>query len=143
MRDTRLGAKPEEVPALPAAVQKGAPSRVALAAAFEAFEGAAIQVRGVYEWIERLTRRRTLRDDEAARLWTFAEQTRQLADAVHEDADRLAKILLRQFVSQDGGWELSPAEERDLHEVLAALAKRDAERHASRTEEPAAERDSD
>ncbi len=113
-------------------VPERAPSLVALAAAFEALDAAALQVRSVCEWVERLAGERSLADDEASRLWAFAERTREVADRARGDADRLAGLLLRQFVAADGSWMLSENEERDLHEVLAALALSDSERHASR-----------
>jgi hypothetical protein len=123
----------------PAPLPDKAPSLVALAAAFEALDGAALQVRGVYEWIQRLGSERELRDEEASRLWAFAEKTREVADRVRSDADGLAQILLRQFVAPDGRWMLSEQEWRDLHEVLAALALSDAERHAGQTRHPASD----
>jgi hypothetical protein len=107
-----------------------APSLVALAAAFEGLDAAAIQVRGVCEWVERLAADRQLAGDEASRLWAFAETTRDFAGRIRADADRLAELLRRQFVSVDGAWTLSEREDQELHEVLAALAASDAERHA-------------
>lgn len=105
-----------------------APSLVALAAAFEALNDAALHVTGVREWIERFEGE-PLDDEEAARLWVFAELTRQLSHRVRADADRLAELLVTQFLTEERAWPLTREQEREFHEVLATLSARDADSH--------------
>lgn len=108
-----------------------APSLVALAAAFEALNDAALHVTGVREWIERFEGE-PFDDEEAARLWVFAELTRQLSQRVRADADRLAEILVSQFLTEERAWPLTREQEREFHEVLATLSARDADSHRER-----------
>lgn len=110
-----------------------APSLVALAAAFEALDLAALQVAGVREWLERArAAKRELGDDEALRLWVFVERTRHALKRVADDSDGLAELLLDHFLTNGDGWPLSAEQEKEFHEVLATLAAREAEAHRTR-----------
>jgi hypothetical protein len=105
-----------------------APSLVALAAAFAALDEAALHVTGVREWIERFEGAQ-LEDEEAARLWVFTELTRELSRRIGADADRLAELLVRQFLTEERRWPLTREQEREFHEVLATLSAREADSH--------------
>jgi hypothetical protein len=111
-----------------------APSLVALAAAFEALNKAALHVTGVREWIERFEGE-PLDGEEAARLWVFTELTRQLSRRLRADADQLAELLVSQFLAEGQAWPLTPEQEREFHEVLATLSARDADSHRERLEQ--------
>lgn len=103
-----------------------APSLVALAAAHKALTSAALQVHGVREWMQRYDgQERRLADDEAARLWVFVELTRELIDRLRADSDELAQLLVALFLDEGGRWPLTAEQEREFHEVLAALAARE------------------
>jgi hypothetical protein len=105
-----------------------APSLVALAAAHKALASAALQVRGVREWMQRYDGQvRRLGDEEAVRLWVFIELTREAVERVRADSDELAQILVTLFLNHDGRWPLTDEQEREFHEVLAALAAREAQ----------------
>ena len=112
-----------------------APSLVALAAAFAALDEAALHVTGVREWIERFEGE-PLDDEEAARLWVFTELTRQLSRRIGADADRLAELLVHQFLTEERAWPLTREQEREFHEVLATLSAREAESHHERLANP-------
>jgi hypothetical protein len=113
-----------------------APSLVALAAAFEALDVAALHVAGVREWVERVSAvNYELEDDEAVRLWAFVEQTREAVGRVRDDADRLAALLLEGFLGDRERWPLTPEQEREFHEVLATLGAREAEAHRAEVAE--------
>jgi hypothetical protein len=112
------------------ATDRGAPSLVALAAAFRSLEVAALRVRGVCDRVERLHGQGAeLGDDEAVRLWAFAERTRVVTSRLRQYADDLADMLLMQFFSEGGGWPLTSEQEQEYREVLATLASREAEAH--------------
>ncbi len=112
------------------ATDTGAPSLVALAAAFRSLEIAALRVRGVCDRVERLhAQGPELGDDEAARLWAFAERTRVVTSRLRQYADDLADMLLVQFFAEGGAWPLTSEQEQEYREVLATLASREAEAH--------------
>jgi hypothetical protein len=104
------------------------PSLVALAAAFDELDAAAVYVRGILDWLERFGGdARAITDDEAVRLWAFAERTRELARRINADSDRLTALLLQQFLTEKGEWPLTRDQEREYHEVLAALSAKETE----------------
>jgi hypothetical protein len=112
------------------ATYERAPSLVALAAAFKSLELAALQIRGVCDWVEGLGNEQHEFDrDELIRLWAFAERTRDITSGLRQDADELAHSLVRQYVGDDGAWPLTPEQEEEYHEVLATLASREADSH--------------
>lgn len=105
-----------------------APSLIALAAAYETLTAAALQVRGVVEWMERYDDdARRLDPKEAVRLWVFTERAREVVNRVWTDTEELAQVLVRLFLEPDGSWPFEEAQRSEFHEVLAALAARDAE----------------
>jgi hypothetical protein len=107
-----------------------APSLVALAAAFQELDAGALYVRGVLDWLERLSGNgRAITAAEAVQLWAFAERTRGLAGRIDADTDRLRALLLQQFLTAEGEWPLTQDQEREYHEVLAALSAKEAETH--------------
>jgi hypothetical protein len=107
-----------------------APSLIALAAACESLSAAAVQVRGVREWMQRYDgAARALTPEEATRLWVFTERTRQVVNRVRADTDELADVLIELFLEKDGEWPLSDEQRREYHEVLAALAAREVQEH--------------
>jgi hypothetical protein len=110
--------------------EKGAPSLVALAAAFRSLEVAALRVRGVCDRVEGLQRQGAeLGGDEAVRLWAFAERTRVATARIAQYADDLVDMLLAQFSAEGGWWPLTSQQEQEYRELLATLASREAEVH--------------
>jgi hypothetical protein len=54
---------------------------------------------------------------------------RQTIRRLEFESARLAELLTKSFLQQDGAWPLTPEQERQYHEVQAALAAGEAERH--------------
>jgi hypothetical protein len=117
------------------------PSLVALAVASAELETAATYVGGVRDWLERNgSPGGPPTAEQFVALWAFATRTHNRANALAEDAQRVTELLARAYFAADGSWPLSPEQEREFHEVLAALATREVEEHGA-TAPPAAPAD--
>jgi len=120
------------------AIPDNVPSLVALAVASAELETAATYVGGVRDWLERNgSPAGAPTAEQFVALWAFAMRTHDRADALARDAQRVTALLARAYFAPDGSWPLSPEQEREFHEVLAALAAREVEEHGAGAE-PAA-----
>jgi hypothetical protein len=119
------------------------PSLVALAVASTELEAAATYVGSVRGWLERNgSPAGASTAEQFVALWAFATRTQARADALARDAQAVTVLLARAYFGPDGNWPLSPDQEREFHEVLAALAAREVEEHRTPAEPtaPAEER---
>lgn len=104
------------------------PSDVALAAASGSLDLAKLQLTGVRESLERLANE-PLPASAAVRLWAFVQSARDTAHRFDVESEKLAQLLLSCFLRDDGAWPLTEQQQREYHEILAALATREANAH--------------
>jgi hypothetical protein len=121
--------EPPEEPEQEVEPAPDAMSNVTLAAAARTFELAADDLMGVRESLERAAHARVLTADEIVPLWVHVQRARETARRLDAEAERLANLLMKAFLTDEGRWPLTSEEERQYHEVQAAIAAAEADTH--------------
>jgi hypothetical protein len=78
---------------------------------------------------KRISRRAPRSASAAVQLWAFVQCARDAAHTFDIESEKLAQLLLSRFLRDDGAWPLSEQQQREYHEILAALSTREANAH--------------